>query len=85
VTPAEALELVHRAGVTGQFFVSIHGRERQDQRSAQRADIRQALRTASSALLQENGRWRVEGVDLDEDDLTLIVVFEDGVVVITVF
>jgi hypothetical protein len=86
VTPAEALETAHRAGATGQFFVSIHARERQGERTAHRADIREALRTTTKAKLQENERWRLDGgTDLDGDDLTLIVVFEAGVIVVTVF
>jgi hypothetical protein len=31
------------------------------------------------------GRWKVEGPDLDGDDLTVVVVIEAEVVVITVF
>jgi hypothetical protein len=32
-----------------------------------------------------NGRWRVEGEDLDGDELTVVVVIEDGVVVVTLY
>jgi hypothetical protein len=86
VTPAEALEQAHRAGATGQFFVSTHARERQGERTVHFADIREALRTATLARLQDNERWRLDGgQDLDGDDLTLIVVFEQGVIVVTVF
>ena len=40
---------------------------------------------AARATLQDNERWRLDGRDFDGDDLTLIVVFEAGVVVVTVF
>jgi hypothetical protein len=30
------------------------------------------------------GRWKLTGPDLEEEDLDVVVVFEDGVVVITV-
>jgi len=86
VTPSEALEEAHRAGATDQFFVTIHARGHRDARNVHRADIREALRTTSSAREQEEERWRLEGgVDLDGDDLTLIVAFDAGVVVVTAF
>jgi hypothetical protein len=46
-----------------------------------------ALQTAKSAFYQsENGRWRLEGgIDSDGDELTLIVEFRDGVLVVTLF
>ncbi|HEX4475221.1 MAG TPA: hypothetical protein VH142_09105 [Polyangiaceae bacterium] len=61
-------------------------REHRDGRNVHRADLREGLRTATRARAQENDRWRVEGgIDLDGDDLTLIIVFDAGVVVVTVF
>lgn len=34
---------------------------------------------------QDNGRWRVVGDDLSGDELTAVVVFDDGVLVVTLF
>jgi hypothetical protein len=86
VTPAQALEAAYQAGASNRFSVTIHLCEHRDTRNIHRADIREALRTASTARKQENERWRLEGGhDLDGDDLTLIVVFEADVVVITAF
>jgi len=86
VTPSEALEEARRAGATDRFYVTLHARDHRDGRNVHRADIRQALRTAKTAGLQENERWRIDGGrDLDGDDLTVIVVFDAGVVVVTVF
>ncbi len=52
-----------------------------------RADIQEALATATSATFQPNHQtWRIDGgKDFDGDDLTIVVLFEDGVVVVTVF
>jgi hypothetical protein len=32
----------------------------------------------------EDNKWRVKGDDLDGDELTVIVVLEDGLIVVTV-
>ncbi|HEX7670147.1 MAG TPA: DUF4258 domain-containing protein [Polyangiaceae bacterium] len=86
MTSVQALAEARRAGVTGRFYVVAHARDRQRQRGMQRADIQEGLRTAIRADAQENHRWRLfGGRDLGGDNLTLIVVFENGVVVITVY
>jgi hypothetical protein len=73
--------------MTSRFIVSIHARDRQALRSVQVADIAAALATATSATFQsDRDTWRIDGgLDLDGDELTVIVAFEDGVVVVTVF
>jgi hypothetical protein len=48
-------------------------------------DLVHALVNARQCTLQENDRWRVEGSDLDGDELTVVVVLDAGVVVITLF
>ena len=87
VTPSQALDAVHEAGKTGRFDVSTHAKEEAAECSATRYDIQEALRTATTAIHQAGrDRWRIEGgKDLDGDDLTVVVVFEGDVVVITVF
>jgi hypothetical protein len=45
-------------------------------------DIEHALATAWAFKLQDNGRWRVTGKDLDGKDLTVIVLIDtDGKVI----
>lgn len=45
-----------------------------------------ALTTASTCRPGDgDGKWALTGLDLDEDELTVVVAFEDGVVVVTVF
>jgi hypothetical protein len=55
------------------------------ERGATFADVEHALAGARRCSLQENGRWRVDGSDLDGDDLTAVVVLDAGVVVVTMF
>ena len=55
-------------------------------RGVQFADIRQALSNCTSAVLQENGNWRMNGgADLDGDELTPVCAIEHGVLVVTIF
>jgi hypothetical protein len=48
--------------------------------------VRNALTEASSAALQNNGRWLVTGgTDLDGDPVTLVVTFYRGLVIVTLY
>lgn len=40
---------------------------------------------ARSCAPQTDGKWKVEGSDLDGDDLTVVVVIDDGLLVVTLF
>lgn len=81
----EALEALNRAGVSGNFVLAGHARQRMAERGARREDVRHALRAATSCRQQPDKKWRVPSVDLDGDDLTLITAIEDDVVVVTLF
>jgi hypothetical protein len=48
-------------------------------------DICNAFLTAPHATKQSNGTWRVEGVDEDGIDLTVIVAVSGRIEVITVY
>lgn len=54
------------------------------QRNERYVDVRNALVHARSCSV-EGKRWRVEGPDADGDSLQLVVVIDDGLVVVTVF
>lgn len=58
-----------------------------NERNVTRGDVRSALGSASLATFQaDNGRWKVTGgTDRTGDALDMAVVFENGLVVITVF
>jgi hypothetical protein len=55
------------------------------QRNVRRADVRHALMGARACAAQPNGRYKVAGPDFDGDDLHVVVVIEDGVLVVTLF
>jgi hypothetical protein len=88
---AEAtLEEIRRLAVQRRIRLSYHAsRERMLERgNLTFEDIRAALvgaRSIRSNAHRNPGTWRVEGQDLDGDDLTCVVALEGDVVVITVF
>jgi hypothetical protein len=85
VTPRDALEIANAAGRTGQFYVVCDHASRKH--NVTRKDIASGLATATRVSHQaDNDRWRIEGGhDLDGDGLTVIVAFEDGVIVVTAY
>jgi hypothetical protein len=86
MTPNRALAELHETGKTGRFFMTAHAAQEASECGASRLDVQEALRTAFRATHQpDKDRWRVVGKDLDAADLTIVVVFDAGVVVVTVF
>jgi len=86
MTEQAMLELVRSYTRANRWEVDlVHGQQRMQQRGVSFSDVEHALLNASQCQVQANGRWKLQSWDLDGDDLTLIVVVEDGVVVITVF
>ncbi len=85
MTPRQALEAVRAAGRTDQFYIATD--HPFGKHNVTRHDIASGLATAAKATHQpDNDRWRIEGGhDVDGDDLTVIVRFEDGVIVVTAF
>jgi len=85
VNAAAALIEIRGYAAANRIRISRHAWERMAERGAQYEDVRHALATARRCRAQENDRWKVSGVDRGEDELTLIVVIEAGVVVVTVY
>lgn len=85
VSSEEALRDIRGFASAGRLRIELHARQRMRERGASFADVKHALAGAQRCRLQENGRWRVDGEDLDGDELTAVVVLESGVVVVTVF
>lgn len=85
MTPAEALREAATAGRVRQFEVSRHALQRMKERNVTRADICTALQTATSAVQEEEARWRLDGGhDLDGDALGLVVVLTGRCLIVTV-
>ena len=85
MTPRKALQAAQAAGRTGQFYIVTN--HPFGKHNVTRNDIASGLATATRATYQaDNDRWRIEGgTDLDGDDLTVILAFEAGVIVVTAY
>lgn len=82
----KALGEIQRLARLDRIVLTRHAAKRMDQRGAKRGDVRAALVSATSALAQDGGGWRVAGgCDREGDDLTVIVDIEADVLVITLF
>ncbi len=85
-TAAFILAECHLAGTSGRYIYGDHALHQMDRRNVTRGDVRSALGNAAAATFQpDNGRWKIAGTDRSGDSLSLAVVFENGIVVITVF
>jgi len=85
-TSASVLVECHAAGRTGIFLLGEHAADRARERRIEIDDIKHALRGATAATLQDNGRWKVSGgLDLEGDAVTFIVMLERGLLIVTLF
>jgi hypothetical protein len=66
------------------FIFSVHAFSRAGQRTVTRKDVVNAFLTAGTATQQDNGTWRVKGLDEDGDDLTVIVSVGIRIEIVTV-
>lgn len=85
MTEEKALEEIREHARWGRTFVTAHARKRMKERSIFDEDLYEAIETAATCIGQPNGTWRVEGWDLDGDELILIISIEGENVIITVF
>jgi Domain of unknown function (DUF4258) len=86
VNDTKALAEIQRLARLDRIVLTGHAAKRMDQRGAKRSDVRAALVSATSALAQDRGGWRVEGgCDREGDGLTVVVDIEADVIVITLF
>ncbi len=71
---ADVLARIQKAARYGLIKLSDHGRDEADNARAQAGDIRSAILTASRAVVQEQGKVRLEGgTDLDGEPLVVVV------------
>ena len=86
-TPAFILAECHVAGRTGIFLLHHHALDQMKARNIDRDDIRHALTGATLATYQSDTRtWKVTGgSDCEGVALNAALVFERGILVITVF
>ena len=62
---------------------SGHAWERMRQRRISTGDVSCALRNATHCKSELGERWCVTGPDLDSEEIQVIVIIEDGVLVVT--
>jgi hypothetical protein len=79
------LEQIRGLARANRVIFTSHALQEMREAHATERDVVEALAGATRCRPSERGRWRVEGQDLDGDDLTIVVVIEDGLVVVTVF
>ena len=81
-----ALEMAQAAGTQHKLRLSFHVIYDHPERGISAQDIHAAAASATSASLQRNGKWKIDGgVDMDGDELTLICVLVDDVFVVTAY
>lgn len=65
--------------------VLSHGRERMNQRGVTYADLLHSLMNTTDCQEGENGRWKACSNDISGEALTVIFLFQDGLLVVTVY
>jgi len=85
MTNREALEDIRGYAAARRIRVSSHGQRRMSERGVTYADLRYGLMRATACEEGESGRWTVDSVDMGGDRLTTIVLFWDGLLVVTVY
>lgn len=67
----------------GKYLVTLHAKQRMASRKISHADIKNCGATGS--VIESEGKIKVTGLDCDSEELSIICVYEDGIIIITVF
>lgn len=67
----------------GKYRVTFHAQKRMIERRVTHSDVRRCAKTGSANW--EEDKIRIVGKDLDNEELTLICVFTEDIILITVF
>ncbi len=81
----KVLEDIRGYAAARRIRVQSHGRERMSERGVTYDDLRYGLMNATVCEQAENGRWKVDSIDRSGERLTAIILFWDGLLVVTVF
>ncbi len=85
VTPAQALADIRGYARAGRVEFTSHALLRARQRRVRVSEVVTALAYASACSLEEGEKWRAACHDADGDPLAIVVVIEDGLLVVTLF
>ena len=95
MTAGEALDAIHTYATQRRIVLSRHARERMQSTyetggrggtsgGLTLEEIRLALMHATNCRPAVSARWKVDGKDLDGDDLTFVVSLDDQLIVVTI-
>jgi hypothetical protein len=85
VTPAEALAEIRGYARSGRVEFTHHALVRARQRRVRVDEVVEALAYAQACRFEEGEKWRASCLDADGDPLEVVVVIEDGLLVVTMF
>jgi hypothetical protein len=86
VTSSEALRHIRGYAAAGRVQFSRHAYQRMDERGSSARDVITALANAVHCVpASGTDCWKAVGPDLDDDELSVVVAIEDGLVVVTLF
>lgn len=69
----------------GRFYITDHAYLRMMQRGVVRRDIQSVGMTCAEWKLQSNFRFKITGLDTDGDELTIICVYDEQTLIITLY
>ena len=81
----QALRAIRRLARDGLYAISDYCERRMVERDVMPEDVECALCHAVAAREQANARWRVEGPDIDQQALSMVVELRANLVVVTLF
>jgi hypothetical protein len=86
MNPQEAIEKVRRLAIQNRIRYTFHAEyDSMTDRSVSHRDVRHSLSNCEKCTKQEEYKWKCVGPDLEDDELTVVVVIEDDLLVVTVF
>jgi hypothetical protein len=85
VKASDVLKNVRGLASANRIIVSGHARVRMRERNVTYADLQSALGNATRCRCGNDDRWNVVGPDLDGEELTVIVIVESDLIVVTVY
>lgn len=71
--------------ISGHYILTHHAYLRMQERAITDGDIRECARTAKKIEPQDGGKFRIQGLDLSEEETTIVCALSNNVVIITVF
>lgn len=77
---------IKRMLAQGHFALSLHAAERSAERMISESDIMECGASAKKVVFQEDkGTWKVNGSDLDGDDLTVVCKLKGDLLIVTMY